>query len=203
MIVGLDIDGVVADFLSAFLRLLETRLGNGPIAAETIRSFNFKDHPFLSEEVVWKCMEEVSYAPEFWENLSSLILPEDWSRLEELSRNSRLVFITHRYVRETYSIHEISCEWLRRHGISHPAVYFTQEPKGRLVQDLGLSLFMDDRFENCQEIAENTKATVLMPHRSYNQNFAHPRVKRIRNFSELFSHIEKFGNMRSQPSTAA
>lgn len=199
MVIGLDIDGVVADFLSAFLKLLETRLGNGPIATETIRSFNFKDHPLLTEEVVWKCMEEVSYDPAFWENLSSLISLEDWSRLEELSRNAKLVFVTHRHVRETYSIHEVSSNWLRRHGISRPVVYFTQEPKGKLIQDLGVRLFMDDRYENCQEVAENSQALVLMPHRTYNQDFHHPRVQRIWSFRELFTHMEKLNTPKPCP----
>ena len=58
-----------------------------------------------------------------------------------------------------------------------------------LVQNLGVHLFMDDRHENCQDVAENTEAVVLMPLRPYNRSFTHPRVKKIRDFSELFSHL--------------
>lgn len=189
MIVGLDIDGVVADFLSPFLRVVARKTGIESIPAETITSFSFKQHPYLTEEIVGKCMEEVSFDPVFWQGLSSLVCAEDWRKLDELSRRGKLVFVTHRYERETYSIHQISCDWLVRHGISQPVVYFTQEPKARLVQDLGVSVFMDDRFENCQDVAEKTDAIVLMPHRTYNQDYHHPRVKRIRDFSELFDYM--------------
>ncbi len=189
MVVGLDIDGVLADFLSPFLLLLEEKTGNGPISAESITDFNFTEHPFLSEEIVWDCIETVSYDPSFWQNLSPLITTSEWQKLEGLSRQKRLFFVTHRHVPETYDIHAITCDWLRMHGISHPMVHFTNESKAGLVEDLGIQFFMDDRYENCLEVAEKTRAVVLMPHRPYNQSFNHPSVKRIQNFGELFCHL--------------
>lgn len=189
MIVGLDIDGVVADFVSPFLQVAEQRLGNGPIQLETITDLSFKEHPYLTEEVVWKCMEEISYDPQFWQKLSPLISPQEWQKLDSLSRKGELVFITHRYERETYDIHQVTCDWLGKHGIGKPVVYFTQESKAKLVDHLGVSLFVDDRHENCRDVAENTQAVVMMPHRHYNQAFTHPKVKRIRDFNELFSYL--------------
>ena len=189
MIVGLDIDGVLADFLSPFLLRLEEKIGNGPIHADSITDFNFSEHPILSEEVVWDCLEKVSYDPAFWQNMSSLITPSEWRQLESLSFQGRLFFVTHRYVRETYDICRITSDWLKQHGISQPIVHFTNESKAELVKDLGIEFFMDDRYENCLEVAERTQAMVLMPHRPYNRSFNHPAVKRIQNFSELFSHL--------------
>ena len=189
MMLGLDIDGVVADFLSPFLRVVEKRSGNSPIPHESITDFNFKDHPFLSENIVDECMVAVSYDPVFWQRLCPLLSPQEWQKLDSLSRKGELVFITHRYERETYDIHQVTCDWLGNHGIGKPVVYFTQESKAKLVDHLGVSLFVDDRHENCQEVAEKTQATVVMPHRHYNQSFNHPRVKRIWNFSELFSYL--------------
>jgi uncharacterized HAD superfamily protein len=189
MIVGLDIDGVVADFLNPFLRFAEKRIGNGPIPAETITDLSFKRHPVLTEKIVEECMVTVSYDPHFWHRLSPLLSPPEWEALDALSRKERLVFITHRYERETYDIHQVTSDWLRRHGISKPVVHFTQDSKAKLVEGLRVNLFVDDRQENCQEVAERTEATVVMPHRLYNQSFAHPRVKRILSFSELFAYL--------------
>ena len=189
MILGLDIDGVVADFLPPFMRLVEKRVGNGPIALETITDLSFKEHPYLTEKLVWSCMEEVSYDPAFWLELSPLLSEREWQALDDLSRKGRLVFITHRYVRDTYSIHEVTKEWLERQGITDPAVHVTQESKADLVAELGVGLFADDRHENCREVAERTQATVVMPHRLYNESFSHPRVKRIHSFDELFGYL--------------
>lgn len=193
MIVGLDIDGVVADFLSPFLLVLEQKIGTGPIPVESVTDFKFNNHPLLTEKAVWGCMETVSYDPSFWEKMPSLLKPSEWQRLEDFDHQHRLVFITHRYVRDTYDIHGVTCEWLRRNGISKPVVHFTQDGKGALIKDLGIELFVDDRYENCQDVAEKSEAVVLMPHRIYNQSFSHPRVKRIWKFNELFAYLHKEG----------
>jgi len=190
MMLGLDIDGVLADFLTPFLEVVASETGSGRIPPESVSDFNLKEHPYLKESIVLKCMEQVSNSPSFWRELKPLITPEQWHKLSELSRENNLVFITHRYERDTYSIHDVSCEWLENYGIINPTVYFTQAPKARLIQDLGVSLFVDDRHENCEDVATQTAATVLMPDRTYNQSFAHPRVKRIWNFSELFDHLD-------------
>lgn len=189
MVVGLDIDGVLADFVTPFLRFVEKRLGNGPIQIESLTDLSFKDHPYLSKEAVWQCMEELSYDPEFWLELSSLISPGEWRELDRLSRKRDLVFVTQRFERETYSIHDVTCDWLERHGVTNPAVHFTQDSKGDLARKLDIGLFMDDRHENCADVAEKTQAIVLMPHRTYNESFSHPRVKRVRDFSDLFAHL--------------
>jgi len=189
MIVGLDIDGVLADFLSPFLLRLEQKTGTGPIHSDSITDFNFSEHPVLSDKVVWECLEEVSYDPTFWQSMASLITPSEWKQLEGLNLEKRLFFLTHRYVRDTYDIHGVTSDWLKKYGISQPVIHFTNKSKAELVEELGIQFFMDDRYENCQDVAEKTKAMVLMPHRPYNRSFNHPAVKRIHNFSELFSHL--------------
>src|SRR3990167_3446717 len=97
MVLGLDIDGVVADFLPPFLRVGEKKIGKGPIPPETITDFNFKDRPVLSEKIVDECMVAVSHDPGFWQRLAPLLSAEQWQELDNLSSKGQLVFITHRY----------------------------------------------------------------------------------------------------------
>lgn len=188
--VALDIDGVMADFVPPFVGVLEKRAGNGPIDLRSITDPNFSNHPSLSQEIISECILEVSNDPAFWERLEPLPPPEHWRALNALSRQERLVFITHRYERETYDISRVTTDWLKKHGISHPVVYFTQNHKSELIGQLGVHLFVDDRHENCRDVAENTEAVVLMPDRSYNQSFSHPKVQRIQDLEELFAYLD-------------
>lgn len=187
---GLDIDGVVADFLSPFLLLLEKRTGKGPIPADSLVSIDFTAHPALTEEAVEACADAVKRDPRFWTGLDSLLSREQWRRLEALNRRKRLSFITHRSGGEGCDIRAVTAEWLQRHGITEPAVFFTDEPKSGFVEELGVALFVDDNYENCREVAEQTGARVMMPHHPYNRAFSHPRVRRITHFDEVFAQFE-------------
>ncbi len=189
MTLGFDIDGVLADFITPFLRLLEARTGSGPIDPASITDPNFMQHPFLTREVIMECMEAASYDADFWRTLVPLPSPEQWRALSDLSLEHSIVFITHRWVRDTYDIHRVTCEWLSRHGVTDPVVHFTQEKKSLLVKQLEIELFIDDRHENCEDVALATDATVFMPHRPYNQSFNHPRVQRIQQLEEFFDYV--------------
>lgn len=187
--IGLDIDGVLADFVSPFLRFLEEQTGCGEIDPQTYVDPYFSGHSGLSKEIVTECVMKVSNDPQFWEALAPFPSPEQWRALDRLSRRQKLVFVTHRYERETYDIGQVTCDWLRKHGVADPVVYFTQSHKSELIGKLKVELFVDDRHENCRDVAENTDAVVLMPHRSYNQSFNHPRVERIQHLDELFAYL--------------
>jgi uncharacterized HAD superfamily protein len=189
MMIGLDIDGVLADFITPFLQMLERRTGSGSIDPASVTDPNFMQHPFLTKEIVFECLEAASYNPDFWRTLAPLPTPAQWHALDRISGEHEVAFITHRWVRDTYDIHQITCDWLRRHGITDPVVYFTQENKSVLVQKLKIEIFVDDRHENCADVATETSALVFMPHRPYNQTFEHPRVRRIRELDELFDHV--------------
>jgi hypothetical protein len=65
MRVGLDIDGVLADFITPFLQLLENRTGSDPIDPASITDPNFMQHPYLTQEIIFECMEAASHDPEF------------------------------------------------------------------------------------------------------------------------------------------
>ena len=103
-----------------------------------------------------ECVDSVSHDPEFWRTLAPLPSPEQWQALNQLGLDHQLMFITHRWVRDTYDIHRVTCDWLERHGVSNPAVHFTQEKKSLLVNRLDIEVFIDDRHENCEDVATSS-----------------------------------------------
>jgi len=189
MMIGMDIDGVLADFVSPFLQLLERRGGGKPIDPAMITDPNFQSHPFLTREIIYDCMVDASYDPEFWRVLAPLPSQSQWQSLNRLNHEHDLAFITHRWVRDTFDVNQVTCDWLRRQGIDDPVVHFTQEKKSQLVNHLKVELFVDDRHENCEDVATQTDAVVMMPLRPYNRGFDHPKVQRIQDLNDMFAYL--------------
>ena len=103
---------------------------------------------------------KVSNDPNFWEALTPLPSAEQWQALDKLSRQQKLV-LSLTVTNGRLIIGQVTCDWLRKHGIANPAVYFTQGQKSELIGKLNVELFVDDRHENCRDVAENTSAVVL------------------------------------------
>ena len=60
MIIGFDIDGVLADFITPFLQMLGQRAACGVIDPATVTDPNFMRHPFLTEALIMECVDSVS-----------------------------------------------------------------------------------------------------------------------------------------------
>jgi 5' nucleotidase, deoxy (Pyrimidine), cytosolic type C protein (NT5C) len=189
MLVGLDVDGVVADFLGPFLRFVERRIGCAPIAPETIVDLSYKDHPVITEAVLEQSLAALAEEPDFFDRLVPLLEPAEWRALDALSRERRLVFITHRQASEGRDVQRLTRDWLLRHGVWDPIVHCTADYKSKLVSDLGVEIFVDDRPENCLDVAEKTRAAVYMPRRRYNAFFDHPKVTTFDRFGELLDYL--------------
>jgi hypothetical protein len=79
---GLDIDGVLADFVCPFLRVLEERAEIGCIDPQTYVDLNFSDHPELPREIVTECILKVSNDRKFWAQLHPLPSAKQWKVLD-------------------------------------------------------------------------------------------------------------------------
>ena len=97
-----------------------------------------------------------------------------------------------------------SQQWLEAHGFQYPSVFVVQRSRGKIADALHLDAFVDDRPENCLDIAVESKAKVILiwhgdlkdvpPARSAS---ACGRSTRI---SEAMQLLEQLDDIRNQPS---
>jgi hypothetical protein len=143
----------------------------------------------ITEAVLEETLAALAAEPDFFDRLVPLLEPPEWRALDALSRERRLVFITHRQASEGRDVQRLTRDWLLRHGVSDPIVHCTADYKSKLVSDLGVEIFVDDRPENCLDVVEKTRAAVYMPRRRYNAFFDHPKVITFDRFGELLEYL--------------
>jgi hypothetical protein len=152
---GIDVDGVVADFRTAFRRLAERELGRAPRDVEAE----------LSKTDVERLWRAVATIPNWWLDMPAYE-PDQIARLYTEARRGRweVFFLTSRPPSAGDSVQLQTQVWLEKQGFYLPAVLTTPAgSRGELARSLRLDLAIDDRMVNCIEIisASNSKAVLI------------------------------------------
>jgi hypothetical protein len=155
---GIDVDGVVADFRSAFRALAERVLG---ISAEDAEAD-------LSKADIERLWRTVAGIPNWWLDVPPHE-PDQIARLYSRVRQSRweVFFMTSRPASAGDSVQLQTQVWLERQGFFLPSVLTAPAgARGELARSLRLDLALDDRLVNCLEItsASNSKAVMVLRH---------------------------------------
>ena len=185
---GIDVDGVVADFRSAFRALAERELGIAPRDAES-------DLTKADIEQLWRA---VAGKPNWWLDVPAYE-PDQIGRLYSRVRQSRweVFFMTSRPPSAGDSVQLQTQVWLERYGFFLPSVLTAPTgARGELARSLRLDLALDDRIVNCLEIisASNAKAVMML------RNPAEPNAREsaeargvgvVSTFAEALDAIER------------
>jgi hypothetical protein len=175
--VAFDLDGTVADMGAALLREAQTLFaselaGGGPeTAAEPPGSQPEAETgavPALGEMalsarqqvLLW---DHVRSIEDFWTTLPE-IEPGIIARIAQTAtaRRWETLFITTRPPTSGEPTQLQSQRWLNAHGFPFPSVYVLQRSRGRLAEALGLDAVVDDRPENCLDVAVESKARSIL-----------------------------------------
>ncbi len=151
---GIDVDGVVADFQSAFRTLAERELG---IAAKDVESELTK----ADVDRLWKVVAD---SPNWWVTLPAYE-PDQVNRLYAEARRGRweVFFLTSRPASAGDAVQLQTQVWLERLGFFLPSVLTTPAgARGEVARSLRLDLAIDDRLINCMEIISASNAKALL-----------------------------------------
>jgi hypothetical protein len=151
---GFDVDGVLADFRTAFHGLAISELGDKPQA--DIESNLSK----ADIERLWKAVASV---PNWWADLPAYE-SDQIGRLYALSRRWRweVFFMTSRPPSAGDAVQLQTQVWLEKHGFYLPSVMTAPAlARGEIARGLRLDLVVDDHFVNCMEIVGASNSKVL------------------------------------------
>jgi len=160
--IGFDLDGVVADFRTAFLEAAAKLLGRDAIRKPASPMPDLDAVSAADAKLVWKVITET---PNWWLGLAPYE-PAQIARLYQLARRFRweVSFLTSRVPTAGDSVQFQSQSWLEAYGFYMPAVVTVPGSRGEIANALRLDVIVDDQFLNCLEIvgASQAKAMLLL-----------------------------------------
>jgi uncharacterized HAD superfamily protein len=152
--------------------------------------------------VLWDHVKQIE---NFWTTLPELE-PGIISRIARTATERRweVIFLTTRPATAGELVQLQSQRWLEAHGFHYPSVYVVQRSRGKIADALHLDAFVDDRPENCLDIAVESKAKVILVwHGSPKDVPAGAKrlgVRPVTSISEAIGLLEQLDDIRRQPS---
>ncbi len=182
--IAFDIDGVVADTMSAFLRIAQNEFGVEGIRREHITSYWLEDCLPMDEDIIKAVIERILKDP-FGIGLTPMDKAVDV--LQRLSEHGPLKFVTARPVRAPIE------EWLRKElnpvPLDRIQVIATgrHEIKAGVLKEMGIDCFVEDHLETCRSICKAGLKAIVYDH-PWNQGDT-PYL-RVRNWQEIEDLID-------------
>ena len=181
MRIAFDMDGVLADLHTAYMQtalklfphldhaaIAMPDVGASPPDGQTLTHDPDLPDPAAANvvvnrrqsEAIWKHLGGID---NFWETLGELE-PGLVARLAKLTEERRweVLFITSRPLSEGATVQRQTQRWLQAKGFPLPSVYVVHGSRGRIAQALDLDVVIDDRPDNCLDIALESKAGAIL-----------------------------------------
>ena len=221
--VAFDLDGTVADMYSALQREAEKMFGKAQLAkavstvpappateGETAKPEDAPtnlamDELHLTARQQMQLWDQVRKIDNFWTTLPELE-PGIIARIGEaaVKRRWEVIFLTTRPSTTGELTQMQSQRWLDQHGFQFPSVYVVQRSRGRIADALQLDVVVDDRPENCLDIAVESKAKVILVwHGQLKDVPAGAKrlgVRAVTSISEAVTLIEQYDDQKNAPS---
>ena len=156
--IGVDIDGVLADFRAAFHAAAKTSLN---------RDVRDVDDPKSSEQLddrdVRRVWDYISRTTNWWMDLQPYEA-DQVARLYDLTRAAswEVVFVTNRPPSAGDSVQFQTQWWLERQGFYLPAVVTVPGSRGELANALRLDVLIDDLLRNCVDVVTGSAAKAIL-----------------------------------------
>lgn len=229
--VGFDLDGTVADMYSALHRealqlfgedvlrksayktpkpqeVADEQSGKKPAstakADDELTRADAMQELHLTARQQMQLWDHVKKIENFWSTLPELE-PGIISRIAKAATERRweVIFLTTRPSTAGELVQMQSQRWLEAHGFHFPSVYVVQRSRGKIADALALDAFVDDRPENCLDIAVESKAKVILVWHGLLADVP-PGAKRlgvqpVSTISEAMLLLERLDDVRSKP----
>ena len=180
MRLGFDLDGTLADLQGALAREARAlfpgvdpaklpqsaapdaplaQTGPAPESSEAAADETFT----LTSRQQRQLWDAVRARQNFWETLDE-IEEGALARLFRLVRDRRweLIFLTSRPETAGDAAQAQSHRWLAAHGYASPSVFVVHGSRGKIAAALALDVLVDDRPENCLDVATESSARAIL-----------------------------------------
>lgn len=191
MIIGIDIDGVIANSETDYRKTIN-RLFNLNLKQKDIIFYKYEECAGLTEEQM--CLFfKTFYREGGWLKIKPIRGAKKF--LDKLKKEKHRIIIVTSRPRE--HIKKETCQWLKKHKMPYAELIFLENHKSKhqaaLIRGHKFDYFIEDYYENALDFAQKGVKVLLVDYPWNRQEKPHPNIKRIKNLQEAEAIILEKG----------
>lgn len=182
-IIGIDIDGVLADYPKSFINFAEK---------ETGIKFNIKGYD-ISEKIgkiigVEKAKKIKEKYRISGQKRFIPVIENSQKALKILSKKYKIVLLSARPIKQYKRIFPDTIEWLKKNNFNYDAILWDEKKEEKVIKEFPNMKFMvEDVKENANKIAKKGYKVYLI-NKTYNRGKVEKNVTRVKNWEEILCH---------------
>lgn len=197
-IVGIDLDGCVAEFNQTFYKTSRKLFGRPDKSYHIIHYDHDNPANCWTKDECKKIWAHLRHTYNFWETLDAM---PNTKQLMRLQNKITPIFITSRVATDGNDVVSQAQSWLERNFGIRDALVIGTKNKGQEARDLGVEYFIDDKPENCEEVLKYVPGCkVYIQNATYNVQFRHKGISRVQSLNEFLGEVLKEGEVVEAPS---
>ncbi len=187
---GFDLDDTLSDtmmLLNQFAKKfdVEELKGDGIFKIEPGEC---KDYYYFADALNWDKQNIADFFKKYYIDIIKNIVAKPGAKefLQDLKENGNEIYIiTARRERDDNLIEEITKDWLSKNDLLYDYLFINIKNKAEIVNKFKIDIFVDDSYNNCLEVSNETEAQVYLIENVYNEKVETTRIKRIRSINEI------------------
>ena len=195
MNIGIDIDDTISETFETLLPYSQKyTIEDLKRESKVEMDSNLSNHFYIVYMNGWNEKE----ATDFWSKYYGEILrqlnikkfaAEVIKKLKQ--QGHKIYLITARWDMPNDNIKKITEKWLEENQVEYDELIINASDKLKLVQEKNIDIFIDDSFNNCKTIANNSNAKVYMMTSRVNGSLEDEKIKRVFSWPEISDLVNK------------
>ena len=189
MNIGIDIDDTISETFETLIPYAQKytieELGR---KANVDLNQKFLNHFYIEKMFNWNKDEAMNFWIKYYEEIIENVNIKKFAskiikKLKEEGNN--IYLITARWTMRESKVKEITLKWLNDNNVLYDDLFFDAEDKVTLVKNNKIDIFIDDSYQNCNDVSKKTNTKVFMMNTRVNENFNIKNVKRVYSWCEV------------------
>ena len=195
MNIGIDIDDTISETFETLLPYSQKyTIEDLKRESKIFIDNNCTNHFYILNTNGWNEKEAVEFWKKYYaEILRKVNIKKFASQVINKLRQEghKIYLITARWDMDKDNVEEITKQWLKDNKVEYDGLFLNANDKLTIAKENNIDLFIDDSFNNCKTIADNSNIKVYIMNSIVNGNIQDENIKKVFSWPEIYDLINR------------